>query len=158
MARVTVEDCITKIPNRFELVMVAAQRAKDISSGAKLTVEKDNDKNGVVALREIAEDTISVEDIQKSLVTSMQKYTEIQETEEEELEIIAAEKELADLDEEFLNTAIEDTAVDAQVKNDDEDFDIGDEVYEEGDLSDVDDFIDDDLDDDFDDFSEEDDK
>lgn len=158
MARVTVEDCITKIPNRFELVMVAAQRAKDISSGAKLTVEKDNDKNGVVALREIAEDTISVEDIQKSLVTSMQKYTEIQETEEEELEIIAAEKELADLDEEFLNTAIEDTAVDAQVKNDDEDFDIGDEVYEEGDLSDVDDFIDDDLDDDFDDFSDKDDK
>ncbi len=158
MARVTVEDCITKIPNRFELVMVAAQRAKDISSGAKLTVEKDNDKNGVIALREIAEDKISVEDIQKSLVTSMQKYTEIQETEEEELEIIAAEKELADLDEEFLNTAIEDAAVDAQVKNDDEDFDIGDELYEEGDLSDVDDFVDDDLDDDFDDFSDEDDK
>lgn len=157
MARVTVEDCITKIPNRFELVMVAAQRAKDISSGAKLTVEKDNDKNGVIALREIAEDTISVEDIQKSLVTSMQKYTEIQETEEEELEIIAAEKELADLDEDFLNTAIEDPAA-VQVKNDDDDFDIADEVYEEGDLSDVDDFIDDDLDDDFDDFSDEDDK
>ncbi len=101
MARVTVEDCIEKIPNRYELLMVAAQRAKDISSGAPITVSRDNDKNTVVALREIAEETISIEELQKSLVMGLQKYVEVEEPEEEELEIMAAEKELADLDEQF---------------------------------------------------------
>ena len=101
MARVTVEDCIEKIPNRYELLMVAAQRAKDISSGAPITVSRDNDKNTVVALREIAEETVSIEELQKSLVMGLQKYVEVEEPEEEELEIMAAEKELADLDEQF---------------------------------------------------------
>ena len=64
MARVTVEDCIDKIPNRYDLVMVAAQRARDISSGAPLCVDRDNDKNSVVALREIAENKVSIEDLQ----------------------------------------------------------------------------------------------
>ena len=95
MARVTVEDCVEKIPNRYELLMVAAQRAKDLSSGAALTVDRDNDKNTVVALREIAEETVSIEELQKSLVMGLQKYVEVEE------EILAAEKELSDLDEQF---------------------------------------------------------
>ena len=101
MARVTVEDCIDKIPNRYELLMVAAQRAKDISSGAPLTLPRDNDKNTVVALREIADETVSIEELQKSLVMGLQKFVEVEEPEEEEMEIIAAEKELSDLDEQF---------------------------------------------------------
>lgn len=101
MARVTVEDCIDKIPNRYELLMVAAQRAKDISSGSPLTIDRDNDKNSVVALREIAEETISIEELQRSLVMGLQKFVEVEEPEEEELEIMAAERELADLDEQF---------------------------------------------------------
>ncbi len=101
MARVTVEDCIDKIPNRYELLMVAAQRAKDISAGAPLMVARDNDKNSVVALREIAENKVNIEELQKSLVMGLQKYVEVEEPEEEELEIMAAEKELADLDEQF---------------------------------------------------------
>ena len=101
MARVTVEDCIDKIPNRHELLMVAAQRAKDIAAGAPLTVDRDNDKNSVVALREIADETISIEELQKSLVMGLQKYVEVEEPEEEEMEIMAAEKELSDLDEQF---------------------------------------------------------
>jgi DNA-directed RNA polymerase subunit omega len=101
MARVTVEDCIDKIPNRYELLMVAAQRAKDISSGSSLTVNRDNDKNAVVALREIANGTVNIEELQHSLVMGLQKYVEVAEPEEEELEIMAAERELADLDEQF---------------------------------------------------------
>ena len=101
MARVTVEDCIDKIPNRYELLMVAAQRAKDIAAGAPLTVDRDNDKNSVVALREIAGETVSIEELQRSLVMGLQKYVEVEEPEEEELEIMAAERELADLDEQF---------------------------------------------------------
>ena len=101
MARVTVEDCVDKIPNRYELLMVAAQRAKDIAAGAPLTVARDNDKNSVVALREIAEETVSIEELQKSLVLGLQKYVEVEEPEEEEMEIMAAEKELADLDDQF---------------------------------------------------------
>lgn len=101
MARVTVEDCVDKIPNRYELLMVASQRAKDIASGSPITVSKDNDKNPVIALREIADETISIEELQKSLVMGLQKYVEVEEPEEEELEIMAAEKELADLDEQF---------------------------------------------------------
>ena len=101
MARVTVEDCIDKIPNRYELLMVAAQRAKDIAAGAPLTVDRDNDKNSVVALREIAGETVSIEELQRSLVMGLQKYVEVEEPEEEELEIMAAERELAALDEQF---------------------------------------------------------
>ena len=101
MARVTVEDCVDKIPNRYELLMVASQRAKDIASGSPLMVAKDNDKNPVIALREIAEEKVSIEELQKSLVMGLQKYVEVEEVEEEELEIAAAEKELAELDEQF---------------------------------------------------------
>ena len=73
MARVTVEDCVDKIPNRFDLVLLAAQRAREISGGAELTVDRDRDKNPVVALREIAEETVVPKILKESLVTSMQR-------------------------------------------------------------------------------------
>jgi DNA-directed RNA polymerase subunit omega len=83
MARVTVEDCILKVPNRFDLVMLAAQRAREIASGAPLTVERDRDKNPVVALREIAEETTDLGILAESLVQSMQKHVEMDEPEED---------------------------------------------------------------------------
>ena len=83
MARVTVEDCVLKIPNRFDLVMLAGQRARDISSGAPLTVERDNDKAPVVALREIADETINIEDLAESLIRGMQRQIEVDEPEED---------------------------------------------------------------------------
>ncbi|MDG5747777.1 DNA-directed RNA polymerase subunit omega [Qipengyuania sp. XHP0207] len=73
MARVTVEDCVDKVPNRFDLVLLAAQRAREISGGAELTVDRDRDKNPVVALREIAEQTIKPKDLQEAAVTNLQK-------------------------------------------------------------------------------------
>jgi DNA-directed RNA polymerase subunit omega len=82
MARVTVEDCVVKVPNRFELVLLAAQRAREITSGAPLSLDRDNDKNPVVALREIAEDTVQLDHLQDSLVRGMQKHVEIDEPEE----------------------------------------------------------------------------
>jgi DNA-directed RNA polymerase subunit omega len=82
MARVTVEDCVVKVPNRFELVLLAAQRAREITSGAPLTLDRDDDKNPVVALREIADDTIQLDHLQDSLVRGMQKHVEIDEPEE----------------------------------------------------------------------------
>ena len=125
MARVTVEDCIDKIPNRYELLMVAAQRAKDIAAGAPITVARDNDKNPVIALREIADETVSIEELQKSLVMGLQKYVEVEEPEEEELEIMAAEKELADLDEQFSGLLLDADINDAmQVHGEDEDIDL----------------------------------
>ena len=73
MARVTVEDCVDKVPNRFELVMLAAHRAREVAAGAPITVERDNDKNPVVALREIAEETVSPEVLSDKIVTDLQK-------------------------------------------------------------------------------------
>ena len=91
MARVTVEDCVEKVPNRFELVMLAAQRSRDISAGAEITLDRDNDKNPVVALREIADETVDRERLTDSLVRSLQKVPEIDEPEEEEpMEMMAA--------------------------------------------------------------------
>ncbi|HUJ97512.1 MAG TPA: DNA-directed RNA polymerase subunit omega [Stellaceae bacterium] len=88
MARVTVEDCVLKVPNRFELVLLAAQRARDVTAGAQITLERDNDKNPVVALREIADETIALDSLQNSLIKGMQKHVEIDEPEEDtEIEI-----------------------------------------------------------------------
>ena len=83
MARVTVEDCVMKVPNRFDLVMVAAQRAREISAGAQLTLERDNDKNPVVALREIADATVNTDVLAESVVVGLQKHVENDEPEEE---------------------------------------------------------------------------
>jgi DNA-directed RNA polymerase subunit omega len=82
MARVTVEDCVVKIPNRFELVLLAAQRAREITSGAPLSLDRDDDKNPVVALREIADETISLDHLRVSVVRGMQKLVEADEPEE----------------------------------------------------------------------------
>ncbi len=95
MARVTVEDCILKIPNRFDLVMLAAQRARNVAAGATLTVERDNDKNPVIALREIADETIDVEKLEDNLIKSLQKHVEIDEPEEDELDLAAIQQELS---------------------------------------------------------------
>ena len=88
MARVTVEDCIDKLPNRFELVLLAAHRARSISQGAPITVERDNDKNPVVALREIADETIVPEDLREEYIHSMQKHVEVDEPEATEVPLI----------------------------------------------------------------------
>jgi DNA-directed RNA polymerase subunit omega len=83
MARVTVEDCVRKIPNRFDLVMMAAQRARQILAGGQLTIERDNDKNPVVALREIAEETVNLDNLSNDLVTGLQRHIENDEPEED---------------------------------------------------------------------------
>lgn len=154
MARVTVEDCIEKIPNRYELLMVAAQRAKDIASGSMLTLPRDNDKNTVVALREIADSTVSIDELQRSLVMGLQKYVEVEEPEEEEMEIMAAEKELADLDEQFSGVLLDTEVTEVmQVHDDEEDIDLDAEV-DVSDETDLEDALD--MGDDFDtDFDEE---
>jgi DNA-directed RNA polymerase subunit omega len=92
MARVTVEDCVLKVPNRFELVMLAAHRARDITAGGALTVERDNDKNPVVALREIADETVPIDHLREGLIKGMQKLVEADEPEEEEMDALAAQQ------------------------------------------------------------------
>ena len=81
MARVTVEDCIDKVDNRFELVLLAGHRARQISQGAQITVPRDNDKNPVIALREIADETLSPDDLKEDLIHSLQKHVEVDEPE-----------------------------------------------------------------------------
>lgn len=83
MARVTVEDCVEKVDSRFDLVLMAAERAREISSGGSLTVDRDNDKNPVVALREIADETLKPEDLTEMLVESHQRFVEVDEPEED---------------------------------------------------------------------------
>jgi len=93
MARVTVEDCVNKVPNRFDLVMLASQRARDISAGAALTVDRDNDKNPVVALREIADETVELDELEDSLVKGLQQFVEIDEPEDDEMDLLAIQHE-----------------------------------------------------------------
>ena len=95
MARVTVEDCVIKIPNRFKLVMLAAQRSRDLSVGSPLTVERDDDKNPVIALREIAEETITSEELEEGLIQGLQRHAVSDDTEEGTTELLAIEEELA---------------------------------------------------------------
>ena len=90
MARVTVEDCVEKVTNRFELVMVASQRSREISAGAEPRVERDRDKNPVVALREIAEEKASPEELHNSLVQSLQRHVEVDEPEEDGFDAMAS--------------------------------------------------------------------
>ncbi len=92
MARVTVEDCIVKIPNRFKLVMIAAQRSRELSKGLDMTIERDNDKNPVVALREIAEDTVDLDELEGSLIRGQQKHIDVDEQADEGDEFLAVEE------------------------------------------------------------------
>jgi|SRR5450756_660672 len=94
MARVTVEDCVQKIPNRFKLVLVAAQRARNLSRGEELTIDRDDDKNPVVALREIAEETISIEGLELDLIKSLSRAPEPEPADEEVLDLIPTDQNI----------------------------------------------------------------
>jgi DNA-directed RNA polymerase subunit omega len=147
MARVTVEDCVLKIPNRFELVLLAAQRAREVTSGAPLTLDRDDDKNPVVALREIADETIALDHLRISLVRGMQKHVELDEPEDtHELELdpmmfgvatssrVGAEEETDaaadDIEEDDEESVIEEEALDEELAEDmlgvEEDVDLAD--------------------------------
>jgi len=112
MARVTVEDCVDKVPNRFDLVMLAAHRARSIADGAPITVDRDNDKNPVVALREIADETLGVEALREQAIESHQRHIEVDEPEEDNMALLMGAAESApigggdDLDEEKLLRAL----------------------------------------------------
>lgn len=94
MARVTVEDCVDKVPNRFRLVMLAAQRARELSVGAQITIDRDNDKNPVVALREIADETVTVAELEEDLIQGLQRHADSDDPEEEAADLLAMEEEL----------------------------------------------------------------
>lgn len=122
MARVTVEDCIEKVQNRFDLVLYAAQRARQLSAGAPLTIERDNDKNPVVALREIADGTVSLPELERNLIEGLQKHVMGDEPEEEYLELLSEEHAFAGEAQQQLE--IEDLALDDEIGDDEEDLEI----------------------------------
>lgn len=128
MARVTVEDCVLKVPNRFELVMVSAQRARRIGTGAPLTVDRDNDKNPVVSLREIADETVSIEDLKEDLVKSHQRVFAIEDDKDDVIEEMQGEEEWNSLVSQ-VNQGNADEAFD----DDEGDDDLGAEEAAEGD-------------------------
>lgn len=129
MARVTVEDCIREVPNRFDLVLLAAQRARQVSAGSPLTLSRDNDKNPVVALREIAEKTISLTELQESLILGLQKYVPGEEPDEEYVELLSEEHAFAG--EAQRQVEIESLALDAEISDDEEDVEVDLESSEE---------------------------
>ena len=98
MARVTIEDCIDKLPNRFELVLLAAHRARLVSQGAPLTVERDRDKDPVVSLREIAAETINKDDLREEFIHAMQKHVDVDEPEQTEMPLIALSGDMSVVD------------------------------------------------------------
>jgi DNA-directed RNA polymerase subunit omega len=124
MARVTVEDCIVKIPNRFKLVMMASQRGRNISTGSALNVERDNDKNPVVALREIAEDQVNHDELEESLIKGLQKFVEMDEPEEDSLDLIAVDQDTGEE-----NEAVPEDGAESGEKAPDVDMDMGGAVY-----------------------------
>lgn len=116
MARVTVEDCIEKIDNRFELVLLSGHRARMLAGGAEATVERDNDKNPVIALREIGDEMISAEDLEEEFIHSMQKYVEVDEPETEIVPMISATGEVSNLGEDANTTTFEQMGEDDLLK------------------------------------------
>jgi DNA-directed RNA polymerase subunit omega len=129
MARVTVEDCIREVPNRFDLVLLAAQRGRQISAGSPLSIPRDNDKNPVVALREIAEKTVSLVELQEGLIQGLQKHIPSEEPEEEVMQFISEEQSYAG--EAQHQAEIEDLALDDEISDDEKDIDIDVDVTEE---------------------------
>jgi len=130
MARATVEACVVKVPNRFELVLLAAQRAREISSGAPLSIDRDDDKNPVVALREIADETVALDHLKSSVVRGMQKHVEIDEPEEtHELELDTALFGIGAPAGALMDAEL-DTEVEADADADADDADEGDEDEE----------------------------
>lgn len=122
MARVTVEDCIDKIPNRFELVMVAAQRARRIGSGSSLTVARDNDKNPVVALREIAGETVSHEKLKEEMIQSHQRFLP-NDDDDQAIDLMDGEKEWGEMNKKASGMYADDADEVAEDEDEDEDFD-----------------------------------
>jgi DNA-directed RNA polymerase subunit omega len=120
MARVTVEDCIRVVPNRFDLVLLSAQRGRQISAGSPLTVNRDNDKNPVVALREIADQTVSLDDLQENLIQGLQKHLQSDEPDEELLGLMVEENSYAG--EPAHQLEIEGLALDDETGDDDEEL------------------------------------
>lgn len=116
MARVTVEDCEDKVTNRFDLVLLAARRARQISAGAPITIDRDNDKNPVVALREIADETILEDDLQEAVLYGLQKHVEVDEPEEDDISLLLAEQKLTENNQDM--TADNLAKVATEVKND----------------------------------------
>lgn len=108
MARVTVEDCVTKVSNRFDLVLYSGHRARQISSGAELLIDRDRDKNPVVALREIAEDHITAEAMKEDIIHNQQKYVEVDEPEEDDMDKLMSEAPpAADMDKDIQQANLE---------------------------------------------------
>lgn len=130
MARVTVEDCVDKLPNRFELVMVAAQRARKIGSGASLTIDRDDDKNPVISLREIAAETVSIDDLKEDLVKNYQRVVP-QDDDEEAIDLMQGEEEWS-----AMASASAGIYGDDDVR-DEEDSDEGDDAADEPSLEDL---------------------
>lgn len=120
MARVTVEDCVLKVPNRFNLVLLSAQRAREISGGGELTVERDNDKNPVVALREIAEGSIDLDNVRQDLISSLQKHVESDEPEDDAMELLAADSNVAGVPYEAIQDGAEGEELDMNAEDGDE--------------------------------------
>lgn len=133
MARVTVEDCIEKVPNRFDLVLLAAQRTRQLSAGAPLTIERGNDKNPVVALREIAEETLSLPELERHLIETLQKHVVGDEPEEEYLELLSEEQAFAGEVQHELE--IQALALDDEISDEQEDVEIVAAVVEDGEES-----------------------
>jgi DNA-directed RNA polymerase subunit omega len=147
MARVTVEDCVVKIPNRFELVLLAAQRAREITSGAPLSIDRDDDKNPVVALREIADETVALDHLKTSVVRGMQKHVEIDEPEEtHELELDTALFGVAPPASALAEAEADDESEEAEGENEDEETIAGETGIEEEELDEAEELAEDMLD------------
>ncbi|MBY0502008.1 MAG: DNA-directed RNA polymerase subunit omega [Alphaproteobacteria bacterium] len=129
MARVTVEDCIRQVPNRFDLVLLAAQRARQIAAGSSLTLQRDNDKNPVVSLREIAERTVSLDELHENLIQGLQKHLRGDEPDEEYLDLLSEEQSFAG--EAQRQIEIEELALDDEISDDEEDVDLAVDELEE---------------------------
>jgi len=114
MARVTVEDCEDKVDNRFDLVLLAARRARQISAGAPITVDRNNDKNPVVALREIAEETILAKDLQEAVFYGLQKHVEVDEPEDDDISLLLAEQKLTDSNQDMTADTLAKAALEAK--------------------------------------------
>ncbi len=132
MARVTVEDCLDKVENRFELVLIASQRARKIGTGAALTVDRDNDKNTVVALREIAEETVSVDSLKEEMIQSYQRYLP-QDQEDDIVDLMDGEKEW----EEISKTSAAGIYASEEIGAPSSDEDDGDEIKGDPSLGDI---------------------
>ncbi|MBK8175330.1 MAG: DNA-directed RNA polymerase subunit omega [Rhodospirillales bacterium] len=111
MARVTVEDCVVKVSNRFELVMLAAQRARNLGAGAPLSVDRDDDKNPVIALREIADGTVELSDLENGLIRGLQKVVETDEPESDELDALGMQQHMSAPEEALPDEALPDEAL-----------------------------------------------